>query len=277
MENEFIIDLPVLSFKEWMEALEFSERTIQSRLSNLAKLEECYEPLKDLWRKDRFKDLLAELAYSSEDRRNNVVPSVQIPVSGKVYEGLATYRSTLRLYDRYLQYVQNISAYPFGKVGKAVDDAINRLRATLIGCHSKYTQKQVKTLIIEPLIVSLEQALLKDGYTFGTELTTSKSGDDSTTTKDRYDIIGTCADNTNLPTIIIEVDTHRSDQVSKKVVSRIALNSGSKLLYIALVYPNNHTQKEAEKRECAKYFLFIGTLFNELRPPEKKFKGYYLY
>ena len=276
MENEFLTNMPVLSFKEWMETLEFSENTIQSRLSNLAKLEECYGPLSDLWEKDQFQSLLKELAYSTEDKRNNVIPAVKIPVTGNVYEGLATYRSTLRLYGRYLQYLANISRYPFGKVDEAVDKAIINLRDTL-DSRSQYSQPDVREHIIGPLVDALNEGLQDYGYKFGAEQTTTASAVKSVSSKDRYDIIGICKNNTDLPIVIIEVDTHRSDQISKKVVSRIALNSGSKLLYIALIYPNNHKNKDAERKECAKYFLFLDALFNELKPPEKKFKGYYLY
>ena len=276
METEYLLITPALSFEEWMMTLEFSENTIQSRLSNLAKLEKCYGPLKELWKKDQFQSLLDELAYATEDKRNNVEPTVKIPVSGNVYEGLATYRSTLRLYGRYLQYLQNLSALPFGIVGKAVHDAIDNLKKTLSG-RVRYTQQDVKKKIIEPLVYALNQALQAYGYNFYAEKTASEVDENGQNSRDRYDIIGICATSMALPTVVIEVDTHRSDQISKKVVSRIALNSGSKLYYVALIYPNNHVSKEAEKKECAKYFLYIDALFNELKLPEKKFKGYLLY
>ena len=98
--------------------------------------------------------------------------------------------------------------------------------------------------------------------------------DDIKHTKDRYDIFGEAE---NAPKIIVEVDTHRADQVSKKVVSRLSFNPDVELLYVALVYPNNHESKEVEKRECVKYFSFLSTLFSTFSTPRKLFMAHWLF
>ncbi|MGL4364788.1 MAG: hypothetical protein ACRCSB_06250 [Bacteroidales bacterium] len=82
--------------------------------------------------------------------------------------------------------------------------------------------------------------------------------------KDKVDIVGFY-----LPKIIvIELDAHRADQVSKKFVSRMALyNNAPDLLYIALCYPGTENMNI---KECKKYFEYCQTLTQALSTSSKK-------
>ena len=89
--------------------------------------------------------------------------------------------------------------------------ALERLNST---CKKKksYKQKEVKELIISPLVNYLNEELLTLGYKFSTETVATINNDKKQST-DRYDIYGEAI---GKPIIIIEVDTHRADQVAKK-------------------------------------------------------------
>lgn len=110
--------------------------------------------------------------------------------------------------------------FPFGEIGLKVKRALCKLTDS---CKKRlgYSAREVKTDIIEPLLILLDEELgTSMQYTFSAEVTphceTGTKGN-----RERYDIIGQSEE--DCPVIIIEVDTHRSDQVSKKVVSRIQL------------------------------------------------------
>lgn len=165
------------------------------------------------------------------------------------------------------------STLPFGEIGQKVKTALCRLSESCKKRY-KYSPKEVKTEIIEPLLTLLDDELgTSMHYTFSTEVTphceVGTKGN-----RDRYDIIG---QSKNLPVIIIEVDTHRSDQVAKKVVSRIAMNANKEILYVTLLYPNTHTNSMAEKKECQKYIDFLDILFSLFSTPQKSFMYHWLF
>ena len=58
---------------------------------------------------------------------------------------------------------------------------------------------------------------------------------------------------------------------SKKMVSRIALNQDKELIYVSVLYPNNHKNLDAEKKECVKYIDYINILFSMFTEPRKEF------
>ena len=266
-----------MTFEDWIkEVMEYDEGTIKSRLSNIRTLEAVFGSLIAEWHKDHFRSILERLAYSKEDERNGLVPQTGITIDGSYYNGLATYRSALRLFSVYLQAMVNMMRFPFYHLGQKVNDVMLEIVNKCKKCE-KLGKKQVNEEIVEPLFKLLNEKLKDDGYSFEMEKVAGKSkGGSGTSRKDRYDIEGTSSD-PDAPIIIIEIDTHRSDQIAKKVVSRVALNPDSKLLYIAVIYPNNHNKKVAEKKECEKYIAYTYTLFDLFKKPEKRFMHYLLY
>ena len=59
--------------------------------------------------------------------------------------------------------------------------------------------------------------------------------------------------------VIIELDAHRADQISKKFVSRMALypSHDQKVIYIAICYPGT---KSMNSKECRKYFEYCASI-----------------
>ncbi|MDE6383845.1 MAG: hypothetical protein K2K79_05785 [Paramuribaculum sp.] len=163
--------------------------------------------------------------------------------------------------------------YPFGEIGIKVHRALKRLSDTCKK-RSGFSRKEVKAHIVEPLMMFLDEELgCSMQYTFSSELTpVDETGEKRT--KDRYDIIGQSKDR---PVIIVEVDTHRSDQVSKKVVSRIAMNADKEVLYVSVLYPNTHENSTQEIKECEKYIDFLNVLFSLFSKPQKSYMFHWLF
>lgn len=263
-----------LSFEEWMrEIMEYSDATIRSRISNLKQIESIYGDLKELWKKDKLEGLLEELTYTREDSDNNVAPRHKIPIKGDLYFGSATYKSTLKLYKSYLE----SEAKKLNKIQQALLNAFAELKKD-VSDKKKYEKGEVNKLLSEPLVKLLEKHLEEFGYEVESEKTAGSVVDTQADGKkkkqrDRYDIY---CKSEKYPLIIIELDTHRADQVSKKMLSRIALNSESELIYVSLIYPNETQQNETQRKECKKYVDYINTVFSILIPPQKTYMDYWL-
>ncbi|MFR9503322.1 MAG: hypothetical protein SNH73_02570 [Rikenellaceae bacterium] len=61
--------------------------------------------------------------------------------------------------------------------------------------------------------------------------------------------------------VIIEIDATRSDQVTKKFVSRIALNLDKRIIYIAICYPREVT---TSLQELKKYFTYCKSIISKI-------------
>ena len=260
-------------FESWMRRTKiFNERTIKSRISNVKNIDRFYGPLTEQWKKDNFNQLLSELEYTKTDKASGRPNPSLIPIDGDIYDGLATYKSALNLYRKFFssEHFQSIG-YPFGEIGFKVNKALERLSSSCIK-RPEYSIKEVKSNIIEPLIELLDEELgCSMQYTFSSEV--SHVYDDGSKSRDRYDIIGQSKDR---PVIIVEVDTHRSDQMAKKVVSRIAMNSDKEVLYVCVLYPNTHINGLQEIKECVKYIDYLKVLFSILSDPQKSFMEHWL-
>lgn len=94
------------------------------------------------------------------------------------------------------------------------------------------------------------------------------------TRKDSIDIYG--YDKVEDTHIVIELDPHRADSISKKFVSRLAMMADKNLLYIAYLYPGT---EKMPKNEANKYLLDCETILNALNANtdfSKQFLGVYL-
>ncbi|MDE6273252.1 MAG: hypothetical protein K2M31_09645 [Muribaculaceae bacterium] len=274
-------DMTNPTFEEWMkEIMEYSDRTISSRSKNLKSISEIYGDLEDLYKDDNLQGLLEELTYSRHEQRNNQPPKHKIPINGDPYTGTATYKSTVKLYKTYLDSLAAVSFanYDYNQIEQAICQALDDLKATLDN-RTKFTSDDVTNLISIPLETLLYKYLSPFGYTVEREQQAGKNSDlakdGNFSSRDRYDIIAE-AKGKDLPMVIIEIDTHRADQVSKKMLSRVALNNASEMIYVSLIYPNEQSGKEARKKECEKYCLFMNTIFKMFMPPKKSFISYWL-
>ena len=261
-------------FKNWMcEDKIFEDSTINSRIANVERIQESFGPLLAHYKADNFESILNQLAYTKAHERLGKKYTGPLTVTGNIYNCLATYRAALRLYGAFLSTREPSEiGFPFGDIGRKVNDALISLSNQSKKLKS-YSAGNVREFIIDPLVENLRKELASSGYSFDTERI-AMVNDNKNNTKDRYDIYGEAA---NGPLIIIEVDTHRADQVSKKVVSRLSLNPDAEMLYVVLVYPNNHKNKESEKKECKKYFRFLSTLFASFSSPRKHIIYHWLF
>jgi len=90
--------------------------------------------------------------------------------------------------------------------------------------------------------------------------------------KDSVDIFGK-ADNTEY-IHVIELDTHRADQIAKKFVSRMALFEKSNVCYTAICYPGT---KNMPVNEVKKYFDYCSIIAQNLSTKSiKSFKGLFI-
>ncbi len=276
MANKF--NLPLCSeFEAWLREQGYDEATISNRISNVAKINAAYGDLLAHWKKDGLESVLADLSYSKKDKEAALKNPSKIEIDGDIYSGLATYRSALRLYIAFLNATQPLTNGHLNPIVPIINKAVDQIKAAVKNVD--FSEKgAVNKTIIEPLTELLGSMLSAYGYTFECEHTVTgvvnPAGGSSANVRDRYDIIG---ESDTHPLIIIEVDTHRSDQVAKKMVSRIALNSEREMIYVSILYPNDHKYKAAEKQECKKYIGYISTLFTIFGQPKKQYLNYLLY
>ncbi|MDE5774613.1 MAG: hypothetical protein K2H86_09200 [Muribaculaceae bacterium] len=268
-----------IAFKEefinWLKDFRnYEDSTIKSRIGNIERIQDVYGSLIEQYRKDNFENILHQLTYTKADEQKAKKYTGPLTVSGDTYNCLATYKSALRLYGVFLSTREfKETGFPFGEIGEKVNRALSRLDSTISKKKLSYTQKEVKKLIIEPLIQYLDDELgISEQYTFCTEMNPIFNSEKKN--KDRYDIIGMSKDK---PVIVVEVDTHRSDQISKKIISRLAFNEDKELLYVCLLYPNLHEKRDSERKECIKYIDYINSLFGILTTPQKRFMYHTLY
>ena len=101
MENNALFDNYVNQFKEWLKnEKNYKDSAISSRLSNIRTIGKYYDILKE-FSIDECEGVLDELKFSSADNE----PRTSMVIRGNYYNGLATYRQTLRLFINFLKYV----------------------------------------------------------------------------------------------------------------------------------------------------------------------------
>jgi hypothetical protein len=91
--------------------------------------------------------------------------------------------------------------------------------------------------------------------------------------RDCFDIYGVNKNNNHH--IVIELDTHRADQIAKKFVSRMAIMLKKNVTYIAFLYPGTN---KMSKKEANKYFSDCQNLTACINKDKyfKEFIGHYL-
>ena len=92
--------------------------------------------------------------------------------------------------------------------------------------------------------------------------------------RDSFDIYGVNKKNNHH--IVIELDTHRADQIAKKFVSRMAIMLKKNVTYVAFLYPGTD---KMSKKEANKYFSDCQNLTDSLNKDKyfKEFVGHYLF
>ena len=94
--------MQIEQFESWLRNVEgLSEGTIQSRMNNCKRLGRYEGDLDVYFDKDRLEGLLARLAYSTGDERNEAPPRHQVPINGNLRNGTTTLKSATILYKRF--------------------------------------------------------------------------------------------------------------------------------------------------------------------------------
>jgi hypothetical protein len=89
-------------FKTWMQSTGASPGTVNSRVSNLGRIEASYaEDLDTVYDRDQCNTLANSLAYSTDDKKNGKPNPSRIEISGDLYTNLAMYRAAVNLYKRF--------------------------------------------------------------------------------------------------------------------------------------------------------------------------------
>ncbi len=88
-------------YGDWLQA-HFQDGTRTTQLSQARRLEQAYGDLDEHFDRDKFRSVLADLAYSTDDEAQGKPNPSRVRVEGnKLYEGLAHLRSALGYYTRF--------------------------------------------------------------------------------------------------------------------------------------------------------------------------------
>ena len=96
--------------RRWLEAKDYNPDVIRTLLSRISRAEQDYGDLDALYSGDRLESVLASLKYTSEDARRGVPNPSKINIGGDFYNGLASYKSTVALYRRFLDETGDVQA-----------------------------------------------------------------------------------------------------------------------------------------------------------------------
>lgn len=95
-------------FKNWMiENKNYKQKVVQSRLSNCNTVEKEYGALDIHFKKDKGRELLELLSYSTDDERENRPAKHSIKIDGVLRTGSATYKQAVNLYMEFKKDVQS--------------------------------------------------------------------------------------------------------------------------------------------------------------------------
>lgn len=95
------VNLRDSEYKAWLQAQEYRDTTIATRLADARRVEQYYGDLDQAFEADGCASILAALAYSSKDRAEDRKNPTDIPIAGNPYNGLASYRSAVSAYCRF--------------------------------------------------------------------------------------------------------------------------------------------------------------------------------
>lgn len=241
-------------FKQWLvEDYGLQESAATSRVSNISTIERYYGDIEDLIKSERVYKLLKDLSYSTDDERNRRETAHRIPINGNLRTGSATLKQALSRYIEFYEKTAGISHHSQLKtIYDALVETLEHFNPTVR--KNAYNRKEVKEYIQFPLMLELKNKMPAIQW-----YVEYQSNHDA---KDSIDIFGKVDDST---CVIIEIDTERADQVSKKFVSRQALSDDKNTIYVVLTYPNENCHAESGRKELKKYNNYLTTLLTILK------------
>ena len=89
-------------YRQWLVAQGYQDHSVAARCSNVRTVERRYGDLDEVISKQGIDGLVGELEYSKEDERRNKPNPSRIDIQGNIYNGLATLKAAIVLYQRFL-------------------------------------------------------------------------------------------------------------------------------------------------------------------------------
>lgn len=257
------------NFKTWLvEEYGLQESAAISRAANISTIERYYGDIDTLVKNGGIDNLLIELSYTTDDERNNRPQNHKVPIQGNVRNGSATLKQAVNRYIEFYDATCRVCDsndglnHLFGQVKSVLDDF---KPSKIQSSYSSKGEKEVKNFIQVPLLEKLKHAI--PTVKWNMEVKLSDEVDDS------VDILGEVDEET---LVVIEIDTHRNDQICKKFVSRQALTDDKNTIYIVVTYPNDNCMGKYEKNALKKYEKYMNSLVQLLAQGSNLDKCFYL-
>ncbi len=90
-------------YKKWLEEQKYKPNVINARIANARSVEKAYGDLSDHFNRDKLQGVLKDFGYSAEDERRNKPNPSKIKINGDLRTGLATLKSAVGLYRKFLE------------------------------------------------------------------------------------------------------------------------------------------------------------------------------
>ncbi len=89
-------------FENWLRTEKgFKETTIKSRISNCKRVEQYEGNLDNHFNRDKLKNLIELLEYSTQDQKHKNQPKHKVPINGDTRNGTATLKQAMKLYREF--------------------------------------------------------------------------------------------------------------------------------------------------------------------------------
>ena len=89
-------------FRIWLKAQDYSERTVSTQMSDMARIETAYGSIDDIIVQGGYEELFGAFIYSAEDERRNRPNPSKFTIEGNLRQNLAGYKFSVALYKRFL-------------------------------------------------------------------------------------------------------------------------------------------------------------------------------
>lgn len=90
-------------YQDWLRRQGYGANTIVAQIHRIGRVEAHYGDLDQHYDQDRLQQLIAQLAYSTEDERRDRRNPTRIPITGNIRSNLASYKSAVLWYARFRQ------------------------------------------------------------------------------------------------------------------------------------------------------------------------------
>lgn len=90
------------SYRDWLKAQEYSANTQVAQLHRVAKVEQYYGSLDEIYQQGRYEELIGDLSYSAEDERHGKPNPSRIVFDGNIRNNLQSYKNAVVRYRKFL-------------------------------------------------------------------------------------------------------------------------------------------------------------------------------